>query len=560
MPIAQDAPTARADSAFQQVDASTALVAVRRQLGASEDLELRHGLQDVPGRWDRQGALALAEMPRDHAPLLIVLLLGALRAALRSNGAVVLQAPPGAGKTTRVPLALLGESWLGGSRILMLEPRRLATRAAARRMAATCGEAVGATVGFRVRGETRVGSSTRIEVVTEGVLTRMLLDDPTLASVGIVIFDEFHERSMQADLGLALTLQSRELLRPDLRILVMSATLDGAAVASVLGGAPVLTSESRGHPVEVRYSPPRDGVNIEEQVAGTIRRALDRDEGSVLAFLPGAGEIRRCMASLERSSLPGDVRLLPLYGDLSSAAQDLAIAPAPAGARKVVLATSIAETSLTIDGVRIVVDGGLSRVSRFSPRSGMSRLDTVRVSQSSAAQRTGRAGRTAPGVSYRLWTPEEEAHLPLRSRPEILETDLASFALDLAACGVLDVHQLRWDDDPPAATLAQARTLLRQLGALDAGDRITPHGRSMSSLGMHPRLAHMLVTARARGTGATACAIAALLEERDVLRRDAAHRDADLRARVALVAGDARSDSDEVDRDALRRDAKLLAS
>ena len=479
--------------------------------------------------------------------------LPALHEALRQSSAVVLQAPPGAGKTTRVPLTLLEAPWLSGRRILMLEPRRPAARAAARRMASMLGEGVGATVGFRVRGESRIGASTRIEVVTEGVLTRMLLDDSTLDLYGAVLFDEFHERSIHADLGLALTLHLQELLRPDLRILVMSATLDGLAVSTLLGGAPIITSEGRRHPVEIRYLPADANARIENAVATGVRTALTRDEGSILAFLPGQGEIRRCLSTLERSVLPDDVRLLPLYGDLSPSAQDAAIAPAPPGVRKIVLATSIAETSLTIEGVRVVIDSGLSRVSRFSPRTGMSRLETVRVSRSSTDQRSGRAGRTTPGISYRLWSAEEDAHLPDRSRPEILESDLASLALDLAAAGVIDPLELRWLDQPPTPALAHARELLRELGALDDAHRITAHGREISSFGLHPRLAHMLLTARAKGVGATACIIAALLEERDVLRREAQFRGVDLRSRVALVALGAREIVGDVDREAVRR-------
>ena len=474
-----------------------------------------------------------------------------LRSALRRTNAVVLQAAPGAGKTTRVPLALLDEPWLQGSRILMLEPRRLATRAAARRMAATLRETVGATVGFRVRGETRVSAATRIEVVTEGILTRMLLDDPALESIGVVLFDEFHERSINADLGLALTLQTQSLLRPDLRIIVMSATLDGGAVALMLGGAPVVTSIGRSHPVVVRHRPCRPDVRLETCVADTIRFALAEDVGGVLAFLPGAGEIRRCLSALERSALGGNVRVLPLYGDLSVQLQDAAISPAPPGVRKVVLATSIAETSLTIEDVRVVVDSGVSRVSRFSPRTGMTRLETVRASRSSAEQRAGRAGRTAPGVCYRLWSEFEAGHLPAQTRPEILDTDLAPLALDLAAAGIRDAADLRWLDAPPAAALSQARALLRGLGAITDDDRITPLGRSMSRLGLHPRLSHMTLVAAERAAGATACVVAALLEERDIMRRDAATRDPDLRTRVALVLD--RVSSPDVDRDVLHR-------
>lgn len=476
-----------------------------------------------------------------------------LREALLVTNAAVLHAPPGAGKTTRVPLALLNAPWLQQKRILLLEPRRIAARAAARRMATILGESVGGTVGFRVRGETCVGASTQIEVVTEGVLTRMALDDPGLESFGVVLFDEFHERSIHADLGLALTLQSQELLRPDLRILVMSATLDVAAISAVLGGAPVIACEGHGYTVDVRHRPSRQGMRVEDTVAAAVRHALANDDGGVLAFLPGAGEIKRCLHVLERGDLPEDVRLLPLYGELSSAAQDAALAPPLPGTRKVVLATSIAETSLTIDGVRIVVDGGLSRVPRFSPRSGMTRLETVRVSRSSADQRTGRAGRTAPGVCYRLWPPQEDAHLLVGSRPEILDTDLASLALDLAVAGVRSTGELRWIDEPPSAALSHGRGLLRQLRALDPHDRITAHGRAMASLGLHPRLAHMLLAARAEGVGATACAIAALLEERDLFRRDAVQRDVDLRTRVSILSRSAKSRTPDVDRDVLRR-------
>ena len=474
-----------------------------------------------------------------------------LMASLETHAAVVLQAPPGAGKTTRVPLALLEASWLGDARILMLEPRRLATRAAARRMSATLGVPVGTTVGYRVRGETRVSRSTRVEVITEGVLTRMLLDDPALEGVGAVLFDEFHERSMNADFGLALALQSQALLRPDLRLVVMSATLDGDAVSALLNDAPVITSIGRAHPVTVRYHPCRPDLRIEGCVAQAIRVALEREEGGVLAFLPGSGEIRRCLAILERANLGADVRLLPLFGDMPADRQDEAISSASPGIRKVVLATSIAETSLTIDGVRVVVDSGVSRVSRFSPRTGMTRLETVRASLSSVEQRTGRAGRTSAGVSYRLWAEHEQAQLPERSRPEILDADLAPLALNLAAAGIRDASELRWLDAPPAAALAQARGLLQQLHALDGDLRITAHGVAMAELGLHPRLAHMALVSRIRGMGATACIVAALLEERDILARDVGERDRDLRVRLEIVME--RQTVAGVDRDALRR-------
>jgi ATP-dependent helicase HrpB len=323
-----------------------------------------------------------------------------VRDALAECAVAVLQAPPGAGKTTRVPLALLDEPWLVGQRILLLEPRRIAARAAARWMAKSLGEDVGATIGFRIRGETRIGPRTRIDVITEGVLTRLLLADATLEGVGLVIFDEFHERSVQADLGLALALQSQRLLRPDLRLLVMSATLDGAAVAALLGGAPIITSEARAFPVHVRYLARRQDQRIEHAVAAAVRRALAEEEGSVLVFLPGAGEIRRTTESIEAAFLPRGIRLLPLYGDLPATLQDAAIRPADPGERKIVLATSIAETSLTIDGVRVVVDSGLARRPKFSPRSGMTRLETIRVSRAASDQRRGRGGRPAPGVFY----------------------------------------------------------------------------------------------------------------------------------------------------------------
>jgi ATP-dependent RNA helicase HrpB len=479
--------------------------------------------------------------------------LPALRSALTASSSAVLQAPTGAGKTTRVPLALLLEPWLGSQRIVMLEPRRLAARAAARRMASMLGERVGETVGFRVRGETRVGSTTRIEVVTEGVLTRLLHADPTLEGVGLVIFDEFHERSVHADLGLALTLQARELLRPELRLLVMSATLDGAAVSALLGGAPIITSEGRAFPVEVRYLPSRSQRGVESSVVAAIRRSLEADNGSVLAFLPGAGEIARAAEQLRAETLPHGVSLHPLFGDLASRDQDAAILPARAGERKVVLATAIAETSITIEGVRVVVDSGLARVSRFSPRSGMARLETVRVSRASAEQRCGRAGRTAPGVCYRLWSEADQASLLERATPEILLTDLAPLALDLALAGVVDPLVLRWLDAPPAASLAQARELLVELDALDASARITPHGRRMAALAAHPRLAHMLLVGKARGAGATACALAALLEERDLFRQDPSMRDADLRSRLHAVDDGVGERDPRVDRDRLRR-------
>ncbi|HXE57412.1 MAG TPA: ATP-dependent helicase HrpB [Gemmatimonadales bacterium] len=493
--------------------------------------------------------------------------LPALAAALGARGAAVLQAPPGAGKTTRVPLALLDQPWLGGRKIVILEPRRLAARAAARRMAALLGEPVGGTVGCRIRLETRVTARTRIEVVTEGVLTRLLLEDPALEGVGLVIFDEFHERSIHADLGLALTLQTRELLRDDLRILVMSATLDGEPVARLLGAAlgvdaaPVVTSEGRAFPVETRYfgapgDPRRPGRRIEPSVAGAVLEALTREEGDVLVFLPGAGEIRRA-ETLLRERLAGDpaIDIYPLHGTLPAEQQDAAIRPSPPGRRKIVLATSIAETSLTIEGVRVVVDSGLARVPRFSPRTGMTRLETVRVSRAAAEQRRGRAGRVAPGVCYRLWAEGEQGHLLPHALPEILEADLAPLVLDLAAAGVTEPLELRWLDPPPPAAYRRARELLHELEAIDAHGRITPHGRRMAELGAHPRLAHMMLRGASLGAAGLACRLAALLGERDLLRPEAGPPDPDLRLRLELLRrleGPARREA-PVDREALRR-------
>jgi ATP-dependent helicase HrpB len=462
--------------------------------------------------------------------------LPALSEALERSGSAVLQAPPGAGKTTLVPLALRDAPWLKGRKILLLEPRRIAARAAARRMASLLGEAPGQTVGYRIRRDTVVGPGTRIEVLTEGILTRMVQHDPELSGVGLVIFDEFHERSLHADLGLALVLESRAVVRPDLRLLVMSATLDGAAVAALLGGAPVISSEGRAFPVVTRYLPRRPEQRVEAAVAGAVRQALAESDGDILAFLPGSGEITRAADLLagDPAALRG-ATIFPLHGMLAGEGQDAAIAPSPAGRRKVVLATSIAETSITIEGVRVVVDGGLARVPRFSPGSGMTRLVTVRVSRASADQRRGRAGRTALGTCYRLWPEAEDHHLLPRATPEILEADLAPLALELAAAGIPDPATLRWLDPPPAAALAEARALLAELGALDTGGRITPHGRAIADLGGHPRLAHLLLAA-AREDLPVAARLAALLEERDILRAPPGQGDPDLRLRLELLA------------------------
>ena len=458
-----------------------------------------------------------------------------LASALTASGAAVLEAPPGAGKTTLVPLMLLEQPWLREKRTIVLEPRRLATRMAARRMALMLGEEVGGTVGYRTRLDTRVGARTRIEVVTEGILIRMLHNDAALDGVGLVIFDEFHERSLDGDLGLALALEAKRALREDLRLLVMSATLDGAPVARLLGGAPEIASAGKMFPVTTRHldRPPLE--RIEDAVAETVRRVLREESGSLLVFLPGIREIRRVERRLVESELGSKIHVTPLYGDLAQSEQDAAIAPAPAGTRKVVLATSIAETSLTIDGVRVVIDAGLMRRPRFDPRTGMTRLVTVRVSQAAAEQRRGRAGRLEPGICYRLWPEYEQALLPPFTPPEILEADLAPLALELARWGNSDPAALAFLDPPPSAAFNQARGLLRELDALGAAGAITPHGRAMAAIGFHPRLAHMILKARERGHGGLACDIAALLSERDILKAGPGARRSDLRLRLELL-------------------------
>ena len=509
-----------------------------------------------------------------------------LRAALGSHRSVVLQAPPGAGKSTVVPLALLDEAWMRGKRLIMLEPRRLAARAVAQRMAASLRESVGQTVGYRMRLDTQVSKNTRIEVVTEGVLTRMLQSDPALEGVAALIFDEFHERSLQADLGLALSLDARDNLTPDLKLIMMSATLDGERVAALLGDAPIVSAQGRMFPVETRFvgksapllpdatAPRGTQESPERVVVQIVLAALDEEPGDVLVFLPGAREIRRVQTLIEerlpsrasrgasgsnversgirggddvgtgaagaghgaaaRSVRDGVVTLLPLFGDLSASEQDAALAPAASGTRKVVLATNIAETSLTIPGVRIVVDSGLVRRSVFDPSTGMSRLETQRVSRASADQRQGRAGRVEAGVCYRAWSEGAQRSLAPFSPPEITDADLTPLALDLANWGTRDATDLRWLDAPPAPMLSSARDLLAHLGALDSQGRITPHGREMATLGVHPRLAHMLLRARDLGALPMAADFAALLSERDLLRGGAGSRDADVRSRLDI--------------------------
>jgi len=457
-----------------------------------------------------------------------------LRARLATHTAVVLQAPPGAGKTTMVPLALLDEPWLQGKSIVMLEPRRLAARAAAGRMAQLRGEAVGGTIGYRIRFESRVSGATRVEVLTEGILTRRLQNDPALDGVGLVIFDEYHERHLHADLALALCLDSQQGLREDLKILVMSATLDGAGVSRLLGNAPLVTSEGRSFPVEMKYLPRDPEGRLPVTVAAAVQRALEEQTGDALVFLPGAGEIRRTQELLQ-GALDASVDVLPLYGDLPWERQQQAIA-APGQRRRVVLATPIAETSLTIEGVRIIVDSGYARVPQFDPVSGLSRLVTQRISRASSEQRAGRAGRTAPGVCYRLWSETTQRGLVPQSVPEIRSADLAPLALELAAWGVQDVARLAWLDPPPPPALAQARDLLMELEALDDRGRITDTGRALSKLPLHPRLAYMLHQAQSMQRGALACDLAALLSERDVLRADA-RRSCDLAERVEVLQG-----------------------
>jgi ATP-dependent helicase HrpB len=480
-------------------------------------------------------------MPSFSPPLPIDAALPELTAALAQRNAAVLVAPPGAGKTTRVPLVLAQEPWAKDKKILVLEPRRLAARAAAERMAATLGEDVGATVGLRVRFGSKVSRATRIEVITEGVFTRLILDDPSLDGVAAVLFDEFHERSLDADLGLALARDAQIGLREDLRLLVMSATLDGARVGALLGSAPVIASEGRAYAVETRYLGRDPRQPIERQVADAAVSALRGERGSVLAFLPGGAEIRRADRLLaERISDPA-VDIVPLYGALDRDVQDRAIAPPAAGRRKVVLATSIAETSITIDGVRIVIDSGLARVPRYEPDVGLTRLETVRVSRASADQRRGRAGRTEPGLCLRLWDEPQTASLELYARPEILAADLSGFALDLAQWGETEPARLAFLDPPPRPALDEARALLRALGALDADGRITAEGRQLARLPLPPRLARMVVDGAAAGSGPLAAELAAVASERGLggddvdltARLDAWRRDRSQRAREA---------------------------
>ncbi|ODT69242.1 MAG: ATP-dependent helicase HrpB [Pelagibacterium sp. SCN 63-23] len=489
-------------------------------------------------------------------PLPIDAILPALAEALATGTSAVLVAQPGAGKTTRVPLALLDASWRGDGRIIVLEPRRLAARAAARQMAKLLNEDVGQTVGYRVRMENRTSARTRIEVVTEGIYTRMLLADPELTGIAAVLFDEFHERSLEGDLGLALTLDARA-LRPNLRILVMSATIDGARVASLLDEAPVIDSPGRTFPVDTIYAEPDPLIRLEEQVVRATREAMRRHEGSALVFLPGQGEIIRIAERLA-ADLPPDTDLAPLYGQLSPAEQDAAIQPSPPGRRKIVLATAIAETSLTIQGVRIVIDSGFRRVPVYEPATGLTMLATSRVSRAGADQRRGRAGRTSPGICIRLWHEGQNAALEPFDAPEILSADLSGLVLDLSAWGVSDPDALAFLDPPPAPAWAEAKALLTRLEALDTNGRLTVAGKALSRLPLHPRLAHMVLAGATDGDARSAAELAVLIGERglggddiDLARRlerfrtDRSRRAEDARqlaVRWAREAGNGRGD------------------
>lgn len=481
-------------------------------------------------------------MPRSFdTPLPIDAVLDDLSRTLEAHNAAVLVAPPGAGKTTRVPLALLDAPWAAGKKIIVLEPRRIAARASADRMAKSLRERAGETVGYRVRFGSKISRATRIEVVTEGIFTRQILDNPELSGVAAILFDEFHERSLDADMGLALARDAQTGLREDLRILVMSATLDGARVAKLLGEAPVVESEGRAFPVETRYLGRKADAPMERQMADAIASALRADGGSVLAFLPGAAEIRRTQNFLSERVQDASIEIVPLFGALDAAVQDRAIAPAPKGTRKVVLATSIAETSLTIEGVRIVVDSGLARVPRYEPDIGLTRLETVRASRAAVDQRRGRAGRTEPGVCYRLWDEPQTASLAPYTQPEILSADLSSLVLDLAQWGVAYPAALSFLDLPPAPAWKEAKSLLTELNALDGDGRITAEGKSLRALALPPRLARMIVDSHRAGEGEAAAEIAAIITERGLggdsvdleHRRDQFRRDRSPRAASA---------------------------
>ncbi|WP_420549807.1 ATP-dependent helicase HrpB [Curvivirga sp.] len=445
-----------------------------------------------------------------------------LLSSLKDTNRIVVQAPPGAGKTTTIPLTLLKEEWAKGGKILMLEPRRLAAKSAARHMASILGEKVGETVGYRVQMDNCVGDGTRLEILTEGILTRRLQSDPELTGVSAIIFDEFHERSLQADLGLALSIDCQEGLHDDLKIIVMSATLDGESISTLLDDAPIITSEGRAFPVETKYlGKPETNrwgqTDIVSATVNAIKQALKEETGSILTFLPGEGEIRKVEAELKQLKLPQNCFIAPLFGAMPLAEQDKAIRPTSADQRKIVLSTNIAETSLTINGIRVVIDSGYRRIAKYNPNNGLTRLETKQISIASATQRQGRAGRVEAGVCYRLWDQRAEGSMESFDAPEILETDLSDLAIDLANWGIKEPTELKWLDIPNKALLQQARDLLVNLGILDQDLRITKHGKQVARMPMHPRLGHMILIANQYGLGKEACDLAAILSERDFL-------------------------------------------
>ena len=461
-----------------------------------------------------------------------------IKKALEISRQAVVQASPGAGKTTRVPLALVNEPWLASKKIILLEPRRLAARSCAAHMAYLLKEKVGQTIGYRIRMDHKISPKTRIEVITEGIFTRKIQNDPALEDTGLVIFDEFHERNIHSDLGLALCMESFEALRDDLRILVMSATMDACAVSDLMGNAPVILSKGNSFPVKTIYTPPKAGLKrplpIETNCALTIKRALSETSGDMLVFLPGVREIKKLVSLLEQT-LDSRVHVYPLYGNLSRKEQAKAFQPSNPDERKIVLATSIAETSITIEGVNIVIDSGLMRLPRYSSQTGMTRLDTLPVSKAAADQRRGRAGRTAPGTCYRLWSEYDHGTLRPYTKPEISSIDLAGVVLELAAWGATDPKQLKWLDLPDETAFEQAKNLLKALGALNGQGQITSHGKKMVSAGLHPRLAHMVIKGKEKGQGFLACRIAALLNERDFIRFDQSPSDPDIRLRLEIL-------------------------
>jgi ATP-dependent RNA helicase HrpB len=485
----------------------------------------------------------------------------ALKTKLQTEPVIILQAPPGAGKSTVLPLQLLNEKWLEGKKIIMLEPRRLAARSVASRMAYLLNEEVGETIGYRIRFENKISKNTRIEVVTEGILTRMLQNDNALDNVGLVIFDEFHERSLNADLALALCCQVQQVLRNDLRLLIMSATLDGAKLSALLNNAPILTSEGRQYPVNIQYIPSDEKVYLHLRMANAIKKALRENKGDILAFLPGAGEIIRTQQLLEEED--SGISVQPLYGDLSQQKQQEAILPHPQGRRKVVLATSIAETSLTIEGITVVIDSGYARTPRFDIQTGLTRLETVKVTKDAADQRAGRAGRLGPGTCYRLWSEGSHIHLIANRKPEISEADLTSLMLELSQWGITNINELLWLTPPPQAAVSQAKELLNQLGALQ-NNKITARGKAMLQLPTHPRLAHMLIEAEAfqkkdpkANFNALACDIASILDERDPLQKDSG---ADLTLRIESLRKYRAGERVNADRRILDRIERLAQS